>query len=151
MLDPNKPLASADEAAQVSLAPTPSRPPKTAPPTLPKDWRNPGWDPINRSKHGKSKGATVKHGVDETKKHTCLCGKEFTGKREKSAKGNLNRHILEQNNPGQYTCPWCDHRTSRKNNLEEHKKTVHRNLVFGSSGEESPLESSVNPMENALD
>ncbi|KAJ5780507.1 hypothetical protein N7457_005667 [Penicillium paradoxum] len=44
-----------------------------------------------------------------------------------SRKGVLRRHIETQHlNPGAFKCPWCDHASSRRENLKAHRQAIHK-------------------------
>ncbi|OQD69593.1 hypothetical protein PENPOL_c002G05288 [Penicillium polonicum] len=47
-----------------------------------------------------------------------------------SRKGVLMRHIQTQHiNPRAFKCPWCDHASSRRENLKAHRQSVHKETL----------------------
>lgn len=47
-----------------------------------------------------------------------------------SRKGVLMRHIeLQHVSPRSFKCPWCDHATSRRENIKAHRRSIHKEVL----------------------
>ena len=61
----------------------------------------------------------------------CSCGQNFKKEEnttDKAARGNLTRHLHEQNHRGQFVCNECGHKTARSSNLTQHWRNRHSNI-----------------------
>jgi hypothetical protein len=48
-----------------------------------------------------------------------------------SRKGVLMRHIEMQHvNPRSFKCPWCNHATSRRENMKAHRQAIHKESLW---------------------